>query len=428
MTTTIRPHHLLKIASAALFTAGFAASLRAGTAGAIRAALFDATDPAGSAALIAGVLGLAFTAFALTLIVVSPLLDRLTMRGGLIAAAVAFVGGTALTCAAPMGGDVGATVLRLGVVLMGIGWGCTEATINPLIAALYPADKTKRMNQLHAWWPGGIIVGGLASTLSDRIPWPVLIALIALPAVGFGIAAWRTSFPPTEHAADGVSLGGMARELVRRPSLLVWLGAMVLTASTELAPGQWVDVALSNVVGMRGILLLVYVSALMFALRHFAGPLAHRLSSVGLLWVSCGLAAAGLFLLSRASDPASALVAATVWGAGVCFLWPTMLASVSERYPRGGTLAIGLIGAVGAGAIGFVLPRLGAIYDGARIAALTGIDPATNPVAARAADVAAAATSFSAVAVLPLILLLVFAGIWLAERRGTPSTVIGVKS
>ena len=220
----------------------------------------------------------------------------------------------------------------------------------------------------------------------------------------------------------------MARELVRRPSLLVWLGAMVLTASTELAPGQWVDVALSNVVGMRGILLLVYVSALMFALRHFAGPLAHRLSSVGLLWLSCVLAAAGLGLLSRASDPASALVAATVWGAGVCFLWPTMLASVSERYPRGGTLAIGLMGAVGAGAIGFVLPRLGAIYDGARIAALTGIDPATNPVAARAADVAAAATSFSAVAVLPLILLLVFAGIWLAERRGTPSTVIGVKS
>ena len=32
---------------------------------------------------------------------------------------------------------------------------------------------------------------------------------------------------------------------------------MMLTATSELAPGQWVDLALSNVVGMRGIVLLV---------------------------------------------------------------------------------------------------------------------------------------------------------------------------
>ena len=56
---------------------------------------------------------------------------------------------------------------------------------------------------------------------------------------------------------------------------------MFLTAATELAPGQWVDLALSRTVHMPGILLLVYVSALMFLMRHFAGPLVHRLSSIG---------------------------------------------------------------------------------------------------------------------------------------------------
>ena len=75
---------------------------------------------------------------------------------------------------------------------------------------------------------------------------------------------------------------------------------MFLTAATELAPGQWVDFALSRTVHMPGILLLVYVSALMFVMRHFAGPLVHKLSPIGLLWVSCLMASLGLVALSVA--------------------------------------------------------------------------------------------------------------------------------
>ena len=59
---------------------------------------------------------------------------------------------------------------------------------------------------------------------------------------------------------------------------------MFLTASAELAPGSWVDIALTQTVGMPGILVLVYVSAIMFVMRHFAGPLEHRFSDMGLLW------------------------------------------------------------------------------------------------------------------------------------------------
>src|SRR5437868_9275627 len=36
------------------------------------------------------------------------------------------------------------------------------------------------------------------------------------------------------------------------------------------------------------------------SMRHFAGPLAHKLSPVGLLWISCLLASIGLVLLSVA--------------------------------------------------------------------------------------------------------------------------------
>ena len=82
------------------------------------------------------------------------------------------------------------------------------------------------------------------------------------------------------------------------------------TVTAELAPGQWVDLALTNVVGMPGIWVLIYVSALMFVMRHFAGPIVDRISSVGLLTVSCIAAAVGLYTLSAAGSPVAAFVAA----------------------------------------------------------------------------------------------------------------------
>src|ERR1700735_321479 len=114
-------------------------------------------------------------------------------------------------------------------------------------------------------------------------------------------------FPPTERVASGYSMGSMFKELLK-PMFLVLFCSMFLTAASELAPGQWVDFALSRTVGMRGIWLLVYVSGLMFAMRHFAGPLAHRLSPVGVLWTSCLLAAVGLVALAKADSPVTGLL------------------------------------------------------------------------------------------------------------------------
>ena len=49
----------------------------------------------------------------------------------------------------------------MGALVTGIGWGLVETVINPLTTTLYPQDKTARLNTLHAWWPGGLIAGGL---------------------------------------------------------------------------------------------------------------------------------------------------------------------------------------------------------------------------------------------------------------------------
>jgi len=195
---------------------------------------------------------------------------------------------------------------------------------------------------------------------------------------------------------------------------------MFLTAASELAPGQWVDFALSRTVHMPGILLLVYVSALMFVARHFAGPLVKKLSSIGLLWVSCLMASLGLVALSVANSPVTGLLAATLWGAGVCYMWPTMLATASERFPRGGALLMGLMGTAGTLSIQFVLPIMGAIYDRTKISAAGG-EVAFNALPAGSEQLnhvlsIAAQTSFRAVAVLPAVLLVVFGAIWLRDR------------
>jgi hypothetical protein len=193
---------------------------------------------------------------------------------------------------------------------------------------------------------------------------------------------------------------------------------MFLTAAAELAPGQWVDIALTRTVGMQGIWLLIYVSGLMFVMRHFAGPLASRLSPVGLLWVSCLLASIGLLLLSVANSPVTGLLAATVWGTGVCYMWPTMLAAANERFPRGGALLMGLMGTAGTASIYFVLPMMGRVFDDAKITAAGGEEAFKALQGEQLTNVlsTAAQISFRYVAALPAILLVVFGIIWIYDR------------
>jgi MFS family permease len=427
--TTLNKERLFLLGILALFTAAASAAIRAAIAASLRAEWIDPVAPTRAGELIGGALGAAFLGFAITLFIASALLDQIGVRRTLLASGFSFIAGTLLIVSAGALAS-GMTVLAIvwtGMLLSGVGWGLTEAAINPLTAQLYPEDKTHRLNVLHAWFPGGLIAGGLAGfLLSSVLPWQGIMALVIVPAIGVILLAATTAFPPPLRSETGVSFGEMIGEVFRRPSFFIWFGAMFLTAASELAPGQWLDVALSNRVGMRGILLLVYVSALMFVFRHFAGRLANRISNPGLLWVSSLLAAIGLFMLSRAQSPVAAVLASTVWGLGVCAMWPTMLASIAERYPRGGAWAMGLVGSAGALSSYFVLPRLGAVYDQAKIE-LAGGEAALARLAGpalRQIEDAAASLSFARLALVPLILLAVFGAIWLNDLRKQRAAVV----
>jgi len=405
----------------ALATAGIGFSIRGDIGGALQAHFFDPIDPLHSAKMTATVLGIVFMGFAVAIAVGSPLLDFLGMGRVLWFSSFCFIAGNLIVLFADHV-HVGLPVfwvVWIGMLLIGVGQGLVETVINPLTATLYPDDKTHKLNVLHAWWPGGIIIGGLISLLLGQLGagWQTKMCVVLLPAVTYGALILGTKFPPTERVAAGIPARQMFKELARPLFIILWL-SMFLTAASELAPGQWVDVALTRTVGMKGIILLVYVSGLMFVMRHFAGTFAHKLSPIGLLWVSCLLASAGLLLLSIANSPITGLLAATVWGTGVCYMWPTMLASASERFPRGGPLLIGLMGTAGTLSIKFVLPWMGGIFDQTKIKVAGGEEAFKALTGDKLNEVlgAAAQKSFQVVAILPAILLVVFGAIWLYDR------------
>ncbi len=407
--------------SLALCMSGIANALRANAAADLQRTYLDPIDKLHSAEMIGNILGVPFLAFAITIAISSPLLDIIGMGLLLPLAAVCVsVGMLLMGFAGDLATGQGTyNVLWTGAAIAGVGWGLTETVINPLVASLYPEDKTAKLNSAHAWWPGGLVIGGLLGVLMSnmQLSFQMKLGLVVLPAIIVLILSLGVKYPPTERAAAGLSTGSMFKELLN-PMFLVLFLSMFLTAASELAPGQWVDLALSRTVGMPGILLLVYVSGLMFLMRHFAGPLVHKLSPIGVLWFSSLGAALGLVALSYANSPALGLLAATLWGTGVCYMWPTMLATASERFPRGGALLMGLMGTAGTLSIQFVLPKMGSIYDIAKIE-LAGGEAQFNALQGDALNRVlggAAQQSFRAVAILPAILLVVFGAIWFYDR------------
>jgi fucose permease len=318
-----------------------------------------------------GIEGAVFIGMALSMFFGGFVCDFLGMKRIMGLAFLSHLVGSLGTIFAPHS-DISYQWLFASSLLMGFGNGFTEVGINPLIATLYPDKKTHYLNILHAWWPGGLVIGGLSAQFLIRGVFPTGIAgldmwqtslcLIALPAALYGLMLIPARFPLTERVESGVSNADMFKECMR-PLFLIWAVCMLMTAATELGPQKWQESVMRSTAGVSGTLILVYTSGMMFVLRHFAGPIAHKISPVGMLTGSAALAGTGLFLLSYANDAVTAFGFATIFGLGIAYFWPTMLGVTAERFPKGGALALALMGSVGNLSISQVLPQMGHIVD-----------------------------------------------------------------
>ena len=413
---------LFVLSNLAIFTIGLGLAVRASIAGDLQADLFDQIDVARSATMVGEVLAATFAGFAITLLFGSAIVDLVGMRSVLILSALGYVVGSIFVLMATIIDPSRLTyqLVYAGFLLTGLGWGGVEVATNPLVATIYKEEKTHRLNILHAWWPAGIVMGGLVGILLTTldISWKANLIVLMIPAVLLLVLVTRAEFPVTERVEMGVSYKEMFYQLLRSPGFFIWFFCMMGTVTAELAPSQWVDLALTNIVGMSGIWVLIYVNSIIFAGRHFAGSLVSRFSTPGLLFLGCLLAAPGLYLLSIAETPLFAFFAATLWAIGICYFYPTMLGAVAERYPEGGALMIGLMGFAGGLASYSLLPWMGALFDQAKLKAAGGLDAfnALNDDQVTEVIRVASVESFQIVAFIPIILLPIFGLLWAREN------------
>ena len=314
--------------------------------------------------------GAALWGMAISLLVMGPMLEAFGLKNGArLAFAGHLIGITLMIAAVTRVGDPSAFwMLMGGAATLAAGNGMIEVTGNPLVAALYPDQKTKRLNWFHAFFPIGIVLGGIAgwllSTYGGRFShWSWQLAVIYVPIIVYGIMVLPQRFPRTENAEVGIPVGEMFRYTLTNPFFLLMIAMMAITTSMELGPMRWVPAVL-QAGGLHGILVLVWISGWMVVLRALAGHFVERLSPTGMLLTAATLTGTGLFLLSFAQGTLGAFAAATVFAWGVAFFFPTMVGVVSERVPKTGSLGIVLTAGIGLGMAGAVgVPLMGRLAD-----------------------------------------------------------------
>ncbi len=358
-------------------------------------------------AQVGWIVGTAFWGFTLAMIIWGPLVDILGIGKVIAVAFTCHIIGLVMTIFAS-----GFWTLFFSTMFIGIANGSVEAACNPLITAIYPDQKTAKLNRFHMWFPSGIVIGGLIVYFLGNagIGWRIQTAVMLIPTIGYGLMFMKQKFPHTERVAMGASYKDMLKACVS-PLFLFMAVLMVMTAATELGSNQWIPALFQNAVnnllgegGFGAILILVWISAIMALARLFAGPVVHKLSGIGVLLFSAVFSGIGLYLMSISSG-AMLFAAATVFAIGVAYFWPNMLGVVAEKIPLSGALGLAIMGGIGFLGGAIAQPALGRIYD-------VQLKKLGN-------DIAAGAATLQYVIILSIILTVSFIYLFLKYRKKT---------
>ena len=254
----------------------------------------------------------------------------------------------------------GFTLLLLSSFLIGFANGSVEAACNPLIADMYTSNRTTMLNKFHVWFPGGIVIGALATNFMNTLGlgWQLKIAIMIIPTLIYGFMFFKAIFPKSENIDTDTS-----NNIKSLFSLLFIFIAvcMTLTATTELGTQQWLQPLLEKS-GANPMLILAMTTGIMAVGRYFAGPIVHKLNPIGVLFMSAIVSTVAIYFMSIA-DGTALYGAAILFAFGVCYFWPTMIGFVAEYIPKTGALGMSLVGGMGMFATGIWNPIIGSWID-----------------------------------------------------------------
>lgn len=403
---------LLKAGFMAILAAGVGFALRNGLTGEWKT-LFGFTD--GQVGLIGGA---GFSGFCFGIIFGGIVVDKIGY-GKLVATAFLLHVLSAIVTLSPAPDVSQATAFNLlfcGSFIFALANGTLEAVANPLIATIYPQNRTHYLNILHASWPAGMILGALITLfLGDALSWKMKLGLYLIPTVIYGLLFFGQKFPKSEASSKGLSLGQMMKDvgilgasvvgillfLFVRDSLGGILGGLTgneffgsqawvfiaggialgfvawVAVITQFALGHWMifvlfithaiigslelgtDSWIENINGTiltpkQGTILFIFASAMMFALRFCSHWIESKLklSPIAILFTCSIFAIIGLLSCSSVTTLTVAFGAVLLYSIGKTFFWPTMLAVVGDRFPRSGAVAMSIMGGIGMLSVG----------------------------------------------------------------------------
>jgi MFS family permease len=338
----------------------------------------------------------AFWGFPVSMIIGGAIVDKVGMKNLMRLAYLGHFAGILLTIFAGSFWSLWTSTL-----LIGLANGMVEAVCNPLVASVYPEEKTTKLNQFHLWFPGGIVIGSLVAFAFGKIGlnWQWMMAVMLIPTIWYAVWMERLEFPVTERVANRVSDRDMYSALLN-PLFLIITVAMLGTATAELFINQWVDVLLRSV-SNNAILILLITSGVMTLGRGMAATIVSRFSTTGMLLFSAVFTTIGLFMMANL-DGNLLFLSAVVFGIGVTYFWPTMLGFVATYIPKTGAIGLAIVGAAGMFAVSIYTQIMGGYYDG---------------LTAKLSEVDAGRAVIRTTLYIPIALIVIFAGIHLYMKQ-----------
>src|SRR5256885_2875133 len=194
-----------------LLFAGFMAILADGVGLAIRGGIFEIWRAKfGFTGLEVGLVnGAGFTGFCFGIIIGGIIADKIGY-GKLVVAAFGFHVLSAIVTFGASDGMATKTAfvyLWSGTFMFALANGTLEAVANPLVATLFPQNRTHFLNILHASWPAGLVLGGAANAFLGQTlkwGWNAQLALFLVPTAIYGLMFLGQHFPKSEASQKGL--------------------------------------------------------------------------------------------------------------------------------------------------------------------------------------------------------------------------------
>ena len=355
---------------------------------------------------VGGLTGAALWPIAVTMILFSLLVDKIGYKISMFFAFALQAVSVVLTYLAT---DVSS--LWWACFCAGLGHGVVEAVINPLCASIYRDDKSKMLNILHASWPAGIVLGGVAylllidpsaeTTNWANVKWIFFVML--LPVLAYGVMFLLCNrFPVDERIEANISMRDMLREfgglgaflastflvyelvgqiegaklfdfgmgdlklywclgigavigtlagfLVGSPGKLLFFVLcliMIPLATAELATDAWIQTLMKPILGATYAGWAIVLSAAIMMTLRFFAGIPLKFMSPPVLLLVSSIFS--ILGLYAMSSASGAMIfgAFVLYAIGQTFYWPTMLGLVSEQFPKGGAMTLNTVSAMG---------------------------------------------------------------------------------